>query len=81
MIHEDAGLLPGPAQWVKDLAFTVVQDGSCSSVRPLAWELPYAAGVALETPKERVREKDRQTDRQTEGRKEGIKDMPKDLNA
>ena len=25
----------------------VVQAGSGSSIQPLAWELPYAAGVAL----------------------------------
>ena len=37
-IHEDVGLIPGPAQWPKDLA----------------WEFPYAAGVA---PKRKTKNK------------------------
>ena len=32
-------------------AVAVVQGGVCSSIQPLAWELPYAAGTALERPK------------------------------
>ena len=42
-ILEDAGVIPGLTQWVKD----PVQAGSCSSDSIPSWELPYAEGAAL----------------------------------
>ena len=61
--HEVSGLIPGLAQWVKDLALSCGVDHRCRSdlallwlwcgpaavapVGPLAWELPYATGAAL----------------------------------
>ena len=63
-IHEDMSWIPSFTQWIKDLAFqelwcrlqtwlgscvAVAVTDSCSSYRPLAWELPYAAGVALKS--------------------------------
>ena len=49
-IREDADLIPGLAQWGKDL--TVVTDSAriwcCCG---LAWELPYAAGAAIKRKK------------------------------
>ena len=53
------GLIPGLAQWVKDL------------IRYLAWELPYATGVALTNKQEEKKERKRK--REKKGRKEGKK--------
>ena len=45
----DAGWIPGPAQWVKGsgTVTAVVQVAAEAWIQSLAWELPYAAGVAL----------------------------------
>ena len=65
--HEVAGLIPGLAQWVKDLAMSCGVGRRCGSdpvllwlwhrwvavapIRSLAWEPTYAAGAALKRPK------------------------------
>ena len=48
-IQEDEGLIPGLAQWVKDLALLWLwpRQVATALIRPLAWEPPYAAGAAL----------------------------------
>ena len=52
-IHEYVGSIPGLGQWIKDLALLWLWHRSAATapIRPLAWELPYAAGVALKRPK------------------------------
>ena len=49
-IYEVAGLIPGLAQWVKDLGLLELwcRLAATALIRPLAWEPPYAlAAVAL----------------------------------
>ena len=45
--HEDAGSNPGLAQEERDL----VLPWAAALIRPLAWEFPYAANVALKKKK------------------------------
>ena len=58
-IREDVGLIPGLAQWVKDLALLGLwcRPAAAAPVQPLAWELPCATSVALKSKKQREKEK------------------------
>ena len=48
-IQENAGLIPGLTQWVKDLTLLWLwcRLAATAPIRPLAWESLYATGVAL----------------------------------
>ena len=52
--HESASLIPGLAQWVKDLAWLWLwrRLAAAALIQPLAWVLPYASGVALKRQKQ-----------------------------
>ena len=52
-VHEDSGLIPGLTQCVKDLVLLWLwcRPAATIPIRPLAWEPPYPAGVALKRPK------------------------------
>ena len=46
---EDAGLIPDLTQWVKELGLLWLwrRPAATASLRPLAWDPPCAAGVAV----------------------------------
>ena len=50
-IQEGSGSIPGLAQWVKDLAWLWL--AGAGPIQALAWELPYAEGVALKKKREK----------------------------
>ena len=57
-VYEDVGLIPGLAQWVKDLALLWLWLAATALIRPLAWELPYALGTALKGPEKKKKKEE-----------------------
>ena len=53
--HEVAGLIPGLAQWVEDLALLWLwyRLAAVALIGLLAWEPPYAVGAALKKTKKK----------------------------
>ena len=47
----DLSLILGLAQWVKDLVLLWLWLATVALILPLAWELPYDTGVALQRQK------------------------------
>ena len=54
-IHEDKGLIPSLAQRVKDPALYELwyRPAAVAPTQRIAWELPYAVGVALKSAKKK----------------------------
>ena len=60
-IHQNAGLIPGLAQWVSGLALLWLwcRPSAAALTRPLAWELPYAVSMPPPTKKPKKKKRER----------------------
>ena len=58
-IQKDSGSIPVLTQWVKDPALPWLWCSSAAAALtgPLAWDLPYAAGVALKKDQKKKKKK------------------------
>ena len=59
MQYENAGLIPGLAQWVTDLALLWLwyKPAAAAPIGLLAWKIPYAIGAALKKKKKKKKRK------------------------
>ena len=55
--HKVVGSIPGPAQWVKDLALLWLwcRLAAVSPIQPLAWEPPWAMCAAVAQEKKKAK--------------------------
>ena len=70
-IHEDSSLISGLAQGLRDLVlpwlwlWPWLWPAAAALIRPLAWELPYTAGVALRRRTTTTKNPNKQTNKKT----------------
>ena len=65
--HEVAGLIPGLDWWVQDLALLWLwyRLAAAAPIRPLAWEPPYAVGMAINKQTNKQKTKNRNNNKKT----------------
>ena len=73
--HEVVGLIPGHAQWCRSktrlgsrVTVALHRPVAIAPIRPLAWELPCAAGAALEKAKRQKKQQQKKKNPETNSR-------------